>query len=44
MMTRNLATEVAPKVRVNAIAAGGIATDADGGSEAPAITVPVPPL
>ena len=95
MMTRNLAAEVAPKVRVNAIAAGGVATDAlevvltndtlreqferetpmgragsvediaacalylaspaagwvtgkifqvDGGSEAPAIRVPVPPL
>jgi NAD(P)-dependent dehydrogenase (short-subunit alcohol dehydrogenase family) len=28
MMTRNLAAEVAPKVRVNAISVGGIATDA----------------
>ena len=28
MMTRNLAAEVAPKVRVNAIAVGGVATDA----------------
>ena len=27
MMTRNLAAEVAPKVRVNAIAVGGVATD-----------------
>jgi 7-alpha-hydroxysteroid dehydrogenase len=95
MMTRNLAAEVAPKVRVNAISVGGIATDAlqivlnsdelraqfeantpmgragtvediaacalylaspaggwvtgkvfqvDGGSEFPAITVPVPKL
>jgi 7-alpha-hydroxysteroid dehydrogenase len=95
MMTRNLAAEVAPKVRVNAIAVGGVATDAlgvvltndalrsqferntpmgrpgtvediaacalylaspagswvtgkifqvDGGTEAPAITVPVAPL
>jgi 7-alpha-hydroxysteroid dehydrogenase len=95
MMTRNLAAEVAPKVRVNAIASGGVATDAlevvltndalreqferntpmgrpgsvediaacalylaspaggwvtgkifevDGGTEAPAITVPVAPL
>lgn len=95
MMTRNMAAELAPKVRINAIAAGGIATDAlgvvltddglreqferntpmrrpgtvediaacalylaspasswvtgkivqvDGGSEVPAITVPVPPL
>jgi 7-alpha-hydroxysteroid dehydrogenase len=95
MMTRNLAAEVAPKVRVNAISVGGVATDAlgvvltndalrsqferhtpmgragtvediaacalylaspagswvtgkvfqvDGGTEAPAITVPVAPL
>jgi 7-alpha-hydroxysteroid dehydrogenase len=95
MMTRNLAAEVAPKVRVNAIAVGGVATDAlevvltndalreqferntpmqrpgtvediaacalylaspaaswvtgkiyhvDGGAEAPAMSVPVPPL
>ena len=95
MMTRNLAAEIAPKVRVNAIAVGGVATDAlevvltndalreqfenktpmrrpgtvediaacalylaspaggwvtgkifdvDGGTEAPAISVPVPPL
>ncbi len=95
MMTQNLAAEVAPKIRVNAIAVGGVATDAlevvltneslreqferntpmgrpgtvediaacalylassasswvtgkifqvDGGSEAPAMTVPVPPL
>ena len=95
MMTRNLAAELAPKVRVNAISVGGIATDAlqivltsdelraqfeantpmgragtvediaacalylaspaggwvtgkvfqvDGGSEFPAITVPVPKL
>jgi 7-alpha-hydroxysteroid dehydrogenase len=95
MMTRNLAAEVAPKVRVNAISVGGVATDAlgvvltddalrarferntpmgrpgsvediaacalylaspaagwvtgkifqvDGGTEAPAISVPVPPL
>jgi 7-alpha-hydroxysteroid dehydrogenase len=95
MMTRNLAAEVAPKVRVNAISVGGVATDAlgvvltndalrsqferntpmgrpgtvediaacalylaspagswvtgkifqvDGGTEAPAITVPVTPL
>lgn len=28
MLTRNLAAEVAPKVRVNAIAVGGVATDA----------------
>jgi 7-alpha-hydroxysteroid dehydrogenase len=28
MMTRNLAAEVAPKVRVNAISVGGVATDA----------------
>jgi len=28
MMTQNLAAEVAPKVRVNAIAVGGVATDA----------------
>ena len=28
MMTRNLAAEVAPKVRVNAITVGGVATDA----------------
>jgi 7-alpha-hydroxysteroid dehydrogenase len=28
MLTRNLAPEVAPKVRVNAIAVGGVATDA----------------
>ena len=28
MMTRNLAVEVAPKVRVNAISVGGVATDA----------------
>ena len=28
MMTRNLAAEVAPKIRVNAIAVGGVATDA----------------
>ena len=28
MMTRNLAVEVAPKIRVNAIAVGGVATDA----------------
>jgi len=28
MMTRNLAAEVAPKVRVNAIAVGGVATEA----------------
>jgi len=95
MMTRNLAAEVAPKVRVNAISVGGIATESldvvltndalreqferntpmgrpgtvediaacalylaspaagwvtgkifqvDGGTEAPAIAVPVPPL
>jgi 7-alpha-hydroxysteroid dehydrogenase len=95
MMTRNLAAEVAPKVRVNAISVGGVATDAlevvltndalreqferntpmqrpgtvediaacalylaspaaswvtgkiyqvDGGAEAPAMSVPVPPL
>jgi 7-alpha-hydroxysteroid dehydrogenase len=95
MMTRNLAAELAPKVRVNAISVGGVATDAlgvvltndalrrqferntpmrrpgtvediaacalylaspaagwvtgkvfqvDGGTEAPAISVPVPPL
>ncbi len=95
MMTRNMAAELAPKVRINAIAAGGIATEAldvvltddrlrerferntpmrrpgtvediaacalylaspasswvtgkvfqiDGGCEAPAISVPVPPL
>jgi 7-alpha-hydroxysteroid dehydrogenase len=95
MMTRNLAAELAPKVRVNAISVGGVATDAlqvvldndairdqfnantpmgrpgtvediaacavylaspaaawvtgkifqvDGGSEAPAITLPVPRL
>jgi 7-alpha-hydroxysteroid dehydrogenase len=95
MVTRNLAAEVAPKVRVNAISVGGIATDSlevvltndalraqferntpmgrpgsvedvaacalylaspaaawvtgkifqvDGGTEAPAIAVPVPPL
>ncbi len=95
MMTRNLAAEFAPKVRVNAISVGGVATDAlasvltndalreqferntpmgrpgtvediaacalylaspasswvtgkifqvDGGSEAPAFGVPVPPL
>ena len=95
MMTRNLAAEVAPKVRVNAISVGGVATDAlevvltndalreqferntpmrrpgtvediaacalylaspaaawvtgkifqvDGGTEAPSISVPVPPL
>ena len=30
MMTRNLASEVAPKVRVNAISVGGVATDALG--------------
>jgi len=30
MMTRNLAAEVAPKVRVNAISVGGVATDALG--------------
>ena len=28
MMTRNLAAEIAPKVRVNAISVGGVATDA----------------
>jgi 7-alpha-hydroxysteroid dehydrogenase len=28
MMTRNLAAEIAPKVRINAIAVGGVATDA----------------
>jgi 7-alpha-hydroxysteroid dehydrogenase len=28
MMTRNLAAEVAPKVRVNAISVGGVATNA----------------
>ena len=28
MMTRNLAAEVAPKIRVNAIAVGGVATEA----------------
>lgn len=95
MMTRNMAAEVAPKVRINAIASGGVATEAlgvvltdenlreqfdrntpmrrpgtvediaacalylaspasswvtgkifqiDGGCEAPAISVPVPPL
>jgi len=95
MVTRNLAAELAPKVRVNAISLGGVATDAlevvltdaglrarfeentpmhrpgtvedvaalalylaspasgwmtgkilqlDGGTEAPAITVPTPPL
>ena len=95
MVTRNLAVELAPKVRVNAISLGGVATDAlavvltdaglrarfeentpmrrpgtvedvaalalylaspasgwmtgkilqlDGGTEAPAITVPTPPL
>ncbi len=95
MMTRNLAAEIAPRVRINAIAVGGVATDAlevvltndalreqfetntpmhrpgtvediaacalylaspaggwvtgkifdvDGGTEAPAISVPVPPL
>jgi 7-alpha-hydroxysteroid dehydrogenase len=95
MMTRNLAPELAPRVRINAISVGGVATDAldvvltdddlraqflagtpmarpgepedlacaalflasdasswvtgkvfqiDGGAEAPAISVPVPPL
>jgi 7-alpha-hydroxysteroid dehydrogenase len=95
MMTRNIASELAPRVRVNAIGVGGVATDAlamvltdenlramfeantpmrrpgtpediacaalflaspasswvtgkvfqiDGGTEAPSITVPVPPL
>src|SRR5262249_39011769 len=28
MMTRNIATELAPKVRVNAISVGGVATEA----------------